>query len=697
MKNKFLLFLNRTTVVLLLVCSLSLTAQVNRSKMPEPGPAPEIQLGEFESFELDNGLKVFVVQNDKLPVVSYSLVLDRDPIIESENAGYVSIAGQLLRTGTTTKTKAEIDEAVDFIGASLSTSSTNIYGSSLKKHTDTLLAIMSDIVLNAEFRQEELDKIKKQTISALQAEKDDPESIAANVRNALVYGKNHPYGEQVTEETVNNITLEMCRNYYEQYFSPSIAYLAVVGDITVAEAEELIKKYFGTWESKTVPSADYPEPKKPLVNKVALVDRPQSVQSVVQIAYPVNLKIGAEDAIKTSVANMILGGYFSSKLNQNLREDKAYTYGAGSSISSDPIIGRFNASAQVRNEVTDSTITEILNEMKKMRNGDFTDDELQMAKTYITGSFARSLEDPKTIARFALNIEQYDLPEDYYQNYLKNVNEVTNEDVIEVSKKYINPDNAYIIVVGKAEEVADALTKFSLSGKINYYDIYGNEYDPSAKEIPEGVTVKTVLEKYTEAMGGEDALRSIEDIEMILKGKIQGMDVTLTISRKAPDKLYQMLDAGVFKQTIVFDGEKGKQVANAQETVIEGDQLENLKMQSTMNLFLNYEQYGIEAKLKGIKDVNGTDAYEVELVLPSGKKWYHYYDPETGFRVREVSTIETPQGSFNQTIDMADYREVENRMFPFKLVQQLGPQNIEMEVSSIKINQGLSESMFEVE
>lgn len=685
---------NKILIIIIFLFTLSLYAQVDRSNMPEPGPAPEIQIGDSESFTLDNGLKVFVVKNDKLPVVSFSLVIDRDPIFEGEKAGYVSIAGQLLRTGTKTRSKADIDEAVDFIGARLNTSATGIFASSLTRHTESLLELMSDIVLNAEFKQEELDKIIKQTLSGLKAQKDDPNAIAANVRNALVFGLDHPYGEQVTEETVNNITLEVCLNYYTEYFTPSISYLAIVGDIEKDDAEKLIKKYFDGWKAKDVSKVSYKKPQAPLVNKVSLVDRPQSVQSVVNVSYPIDLKIGSEDVIKTSVANMILGGYFSSKLNSNLREDKGYTYGARSSIDSDELIGSFSASTQVRNSVTDSTITEILSEMKKMRIGDITDEELELAKNFLNGSFSRSLESPQTIARFALNIERYNLPKDYYKNYLKNLDAVTKEDVIAVSKKYIKPDEAHILVVGKSDEVANNLKKFSLSGKINYYDIYGNEYDPSVKKVDPGITVDSIIDRWIDVQGGREKLESIKDVQTTLKGQVQGFEVTLTLSRKIPNLLHQELDAVVVKQTTSFNGEVGKQITNGQESLIEGKQLDELKLQATMNLFLHYDELGITPSLKGIKTINGKDAYEIELLLPSGKKWFNYYDVESGYKIREITTVESPQGSFDQTIDMSDYREVGGVLFPHKLSQQLGPQSIELEVAEIKVNQDLSDGFF---
>jgi len=293
---------NLFTLIYLLL-SLTIIAQVDRSVMPEPGPAPEIQIGEYESFTLENGLKVFVVENHKLPRVAFSLSLDYDPFLQGEDAGFVQTAGDLLGTATTTKNKDEIDEAIDFIGASFSTSSNGIYAASLKKHTEKLLEIMSDVLLNPVFKQEELDKIKKQAISGLQAQKDNPTSIASNVRQVLNFSKNHPYGEVVTEETVENITLDKCENFYKTYFRPNIAYLVVVGDIDKGEAEDLVREYFSKWEKAEVPSAEHKNPKAPLVRKVALVDRPASVQSVINVTYPIDLKIGSDDAIKVEILN----------------------------------------------------------------------------------------------------------------------------------------------------------------------------------------------------------------------------------------------------------------------------------------------------------------------------------------------------------------------------------------------------------
>ncbi|PJB14308.1 MAG: peptidase M16, partial [Flavobacteriales bacterium CG_4_9_14_3_um_filter_32_8] len=216
-------------LLVIVVVSGAFAQKLDRSKIPAAAIAPEIKLGKIEQFTLANGLQVFVVENHKLPKVAYSLSIDIDPVAEGDMAGYVEAAGQLMERGTKNRTKEQFDEQIDFIGATISTSSTGIYAASLKKHQEKLLDMMSDVLMNADFKQEELDKIKKQTISGITSSKDDPDAIARNARAVLLYGKDHPYGEIATESTVENITLDKCKTYYTTYFKPNVAYLAVVG------------------------------------------------------------------------------------------------------------------------------------------------------------------------------------------------------------------------------------------------------------------------------------------------------------------------------------------------------------------------------------------------------------------------------------------------------------------------------------
>lgn len=669
-------------------------AQLDRSQKPKPGPAPEVKIGDAETFVLANGLKVFVVENHKLPQVTFSLMLDRDAIYEGKNAGYVSAAGELLRTGTKKRSKDKLDEEVDFLGANLSTSSTSVFASGLSKYTEKLMDLMADVVLNPDFKQEELDKITKQTISGLAYSKDDPDAIANRVQGVMVYGKEHPYGEFETEESVKSITLDICKKYHETYFRPNIAYLAIVGDINAAKAKSLVEKYFGKWEKKDVPKNSFTNPKAPVVNKVSLVDKAGAVQSVLNVCYPVDLPVGSDDAMKVKVANMILGGSATGRLFMNLREAKAYTYGAYSSINPDKLVGSFGASTKVRTSVTDSAITEILNEMKKIRNEKVSDKELEAAKALIAGDFIRSLERPATVANFAINTAIYNLPKDHYKNYLKKLSEITVDDIQSIAKKYIKPNNTNIVVVGSADDVAKNLTKFSVSGKVDYLDIYGEKYDPNVKKAPAGLTAEQVVAKYVDAVGGKANLEKIADETLKMSGSMQGMNISITLTRKAPNKLYQYLDFGVGQQKQVFDGEKGKMSMMGQEQELTGAQLEAMKVEATLNSYLYYDKLGVKLELGGMESLNGKDAYKVNLVYPSGKKSVQYYDVESGLLVKTSSTVDSPQGSMNIATEYADYKEVKGIKVAHKIIQGTPMGSIELTVTSVEYNTNPSDDLF---
>jgi predicted Zn-dependent peptidase len=562
-------YLTNTIFVFLLLPS-TLLSQIDRTRAPKPGPAPEIRISDYKTFELKNGLKVFLVENHKIPRISYSLLLDIKPFAEGDSLGYTDIAGQLLGTATTTRSKDQIDEEIDFIGANLNTSSGSLSASALKKHNDKLLEIMSDILLNPVFNQDELDKVKKQTISTLAFNKNDPAAISGVVSDALFYGKGHPYGEVTTEATVSSVTVKMCEDYYGTYFKPNIAYLAIVGDMKLKEAKKLAKKYFGDWEPGEVPSKQFPTPEAPSALQVSIVDRPVAVQSVIVVGYPVEYTLGTNDYIKARVMNVLLGGS-DNRLFQNLREDHGYTYGAYSSLSQDKYIGSFNAGADVRNEVTDSAITQIIYEMERIRTEPVPAEELEKVKNYLTGTFSLALEQPATVARFALNIARYGLPADYYANYLKTLAAVTPDDITEMARKYIKPENCHVFVVGKADDVAENLATLSPDQTINYYDVEGNYIDPASlkKALPAGLTAETVIENYLIAIGGREKLEALKDVEINMKMSMQGMTIDAKMYQKAPDKYKMTVSMGgsVLSDTR-FDGKVGRMSGMQGEQVL---------------------------------------------------------------------------------------------------------------------------------
>lgn len=692
MKNLFI-------AIFAVVFTTGLTAQIDRSKAPAAGPAQKIQLGDYESFTLENGLQVFLVENHKMPKVSWQLFVNRDEVSNPENAGMQSLMGQMLMTGTTSKSKAQIDESIDFIGASLSTSSSGAFASSLTKHSETVLALMSDVIMNPTFPEEELDKLKKQTLSGLMANASDPSAISSNVSSVLKYGKDHPYGQIETTETVETVTAEMCKTFYNTYFKPNISYLIVVGDIDKKTAETMINKNFGGWAKGDVPSHTYDMPVAPAATQVAFVDKPGAVQSTININYPVNLKPGADDLMAARVMNAVLGSSgFMARLIQNIREDKAYTYGAYSSLRSDELVGSFYAGAEVRNEVTDSAIVEFLAEMNRLTTEKVTEEELQNTKNYLNGQFARSLERPSTVARFALNTARYNLPADYYATYLERLQAVTADDVMAAAKKYLTTGNAYILVVGNKSEVANKLKPFAASGKVDYYDAYGNPV-ADAEAIPEGVTVSTVLDAFYKASGGKEALAAVTSQQAVMSSSMQGMPITFNVAISGSDKYSMVVKANtpngeMVVNQITINGDKGKMSGMMGAKDLTAEEVAEYAGETVIfeELNINVEA----AKLIHIEEFNGEKAYKMEITDENGKSHINYYSVASGLKIGSIVTEDTPQGPMTSTTMYGDYQAINNIQTPHTIKSDNAGQAMEMKLESMTYNGNIDAAVFKL-
>ncbi|MEO9872558.1 M16 family metallopeptidase [Ekhidna sp.] len=687
--------LRNILTLILTIGMIGAFAQVDRSKLPEPSTPRPISIGDYESFELKNGLKVFIIENHKLPRVSYNLILDREPIMEGDKVGYLSMVGQMMRRGTETRTKEQIDEEIDFIGASLGAGSTSVFASGLSKYNEKILELMTDVAFNPTFPEEELEKIRKQTISNLASNKEDPGAIAANLNSVLLYGKDHPYGEIQTEETTNNISIDDLKAYHQKYFRPNIAYLAIVGDVNPKAIKKLVKTYFGSWEKGDVDMPKYDMPKAPEKNMVGIVNRSNAVQSNINVTYPVALGIGSEDQIKARVMNQILGGSGSAKLFMNLREDKGYTYGSYSSLSADELVGRFNASAEVRNEVTDSSVVQIFYEMDQVKNGSITEEEMNLAKNSISGRFSRSLEQPQTVANFALNTARYNLPEDYYATYLQKVQAVSKDDIQAMANKYLKTGSAYINVVGKAGEVAESLKQF---GEVTYYDTYGNEVDPSLAKLPAGLTAKKVIDNYIEAIGGKEKLSQVKNVKMAMEGSVMGQSMNMSISKMSPNMSYTEVSmGGNVMQKVVFDGEKGKSSGMQGNQEMTGDVALDMAISNAIVPELLMIEKEIKMELSSVEQINGKDAYGVEITMPSGKKAVRYYDAESGLFLKESNTIETPQGAMTLSTDVTEYGEFGGIKFPTAIKQPINAQiKMDVKVKDVIVNGEMDQAVFKI-
>ena len=685
MKKQLYLFL-------FLVPLVTMAQNIDRSKAPLPGKAPIIQVGDPVKFTLSNGLQVFVVKNTKLPQVSATLALDYDGFTEGDKAGVAQMAGQLLKRGTTTKSKAQLDEAIEFLGGSMFTSSQSASVSSLKGNFPNLLGLLSEVVLQPALSTEELEKIRKQTLSGIESNKDDPDAISGNVVKKLVYGASHPYGEMMTTKTVNQVSIADVKSFLRTYWVPNVAYLIFVGDIEPATAKALAEKNFGTWKKGTATKQNFAKPIKPSQTYVAIVDRPASVQSVVAIASTVDLYPGSSNDIAGSVMNNILGGGFSGRLFANLREKYAFTYGAYSSLSPSRQIGIFQAEASVRNEKTDSSVQELLREINIIRNEQVGETELSRMKNYLSGGFARSLENPATIANFALNIARNNLPADYYQKYLTNLAAVDAAKVQNAAKLFLNTNQMHIVIVGNAKQIAKGLEKY---GPIKYFDIEGNEVAaPTEVKADASLTPAALMEKAIAAIGSKEALNNVKDVQLKGTANLMGQSLQMQQTIVMPGNAVTTMSMGgmaIMKQAVV-DG-KYSVAQQGQEAPITDDLKEGLDESATLvpeQLFLT-KGYGL--KIVGAEKVDGKDAIDVEVTTPSKKVSHRFYDATTFLLVKTSKSEEVPgRGTATQQQYFTGYKTVNGVQISTEQLMDLGQMKINIKYTDIKMNQGLKSS-----
>ena len=464
--------------ILLFILLLTGIMQAQDRPQPKPGKAPVVNIKKPQTFVMANGLKVMIVEDHRLPRITYNLTLDNAPFPEGKIKGVDEMGSSLMGNGSKNITKDLFNEEVDFFGANVNFSSSGAYANSLSKYAHRILELMADGALNPNFTQAEFDKEKAKMLESLKAEEKSVPAISNRVVNALTFGKTHPSGEFVTEETLNNVTLADVQANYQNYFVPENAYLIIIGDIKYKKIKPVIEKLFGKWEKRSTPKLTYDSPENVAFTQINFVDMPNAVQSEIALVHTINLKMNDPDFFPAAMATYILGGDYNSYLNMNLREEHGWTYGANAIIGSGKYVSKLISASAVRSVVTDSAVVEFIKEIKKIRTEKVSDELLNNIKAGYIGRFVMQVEKPQAVARYALRIETEDLPEDFYENYIRNINAVTPEQVQLAANKYFLIDNTRIVITGKGADVIPGLEKLKIP--IFYFDKYGN---PTEKPV----------------------------------------------------------------------------------------------------------------------------------------------------------------------------------------------------------------------
>lgn len=664
--------------------------QAQDRPQPKPGNAPVVNIKKPQTFVLANGMKVLVVENHKLPRVSYTLTLDNAPFTEGNKKGVDELTSSLIGNGTKKTTKEAFNEEIDFYGANINFTSQGAYANTLSKYSGRVLELLAEGALQPNFTQTEFDKEKAKLLEGLKADEKSVPAISNRVVDVLAFGKNHPAGEYLSEETVKNVTLADVQNNYNTYFVPENAYLVVIGDVKFKEVKTAVEKLFSGWKKQAAPKNTYPNPTNVSNLQIDFVDVPNAVQSEISLVNTINLRMSDPDFFPAVIANQILGGDFNSYLNMNLREQHAWTYGANSSIGSGKYVTKFKASSAVRNTVTDSAVVQFVKEIKRIRTERVDPEVLRNVKAGYIGRFVMQVEKPQAVARYALNIETEKLPADFYEKYIQTINNVTADDIYRVANKYFLLDNMRIVIVGKGSDVIPGLEKLHIP--ISYFDKYGNpvEKPSTKKEAPKDISAKTVFENYINAIGGEKAVTAVKTLYMNGSTTIPQAPTPLTFTSKLDSKGKMMVSLSMGTMNLMKQvvNEKGAYVEQqGQRKNLEGEDLAEMKANAAP-----FEELQLvkrtDLKVEGIEPINGSDAY----VIKDGKTKY-YYDVKSGLKTAESKVREQGGKSVEQITNFNDYKEVKGVKVPFNLVQNVGFE-LDIKMSDIKINEGVSEKDF---
>ncbi|WP_312323351.1 pitrilysin family protein [Soonwooa sp.] len=659
-----------------LISGMTMAQKIDINAMPKAGPTPSINIATPQTFKLSNGLTVMVVENHKLPRVNVTLSMDRPPVYEGKIVGVNSIMADQLGNGTTTMSKDDFNKRVDFLGSTINFSSNGAFANTLSKYFPEILGLMADAAINPKFSANEIQKSKERSIEALKLDEKSAQSIASKVSNAVIYGKNTARGEFETEASINAIQLNDVQDVYSKYFAPNNAYLVVVGDVKFKDVKKLVESKFNAWKksSTTIPAV---EPAKNVAKtEIEMIDVPSAVQSVISVGNITTLQMKDPQFFAATIANYILGGGGEARLFMNLREKNAFTYGAYSSLSTSKYSPGFSAESSVRNEVTDKAVTEFLNELKGIAT--IKPEELANAKAKLKGDFIRSMEKPETMAKFAVNSEIYNLPKDFYANYLKAIDNVTVEDVQNAAKANILPNQSRIFVAGKSSEVSDGLEKLGFT--VNYYDKDANKISkPIVQKID--VTAAQVADKYITAIGGKAALDKVTSIATTAAASVQGMNLDMTmVKAKGGKMLMDMKVMGNSMQKVVFDGVNGKMTAQGQTMDLPAEMKAEFANDKELFPEVAFAKKA-DLKVSGIEKINGEDSYAIK----DGSTVY-YYSVASGLKTGETKTQKINGQEVTIPTTYGDYKAVDGVKFPYKISQSMMGQNLDFVVSKYELN-----------
>jgi zinc protease len=439
----------------------------DRSAPPQLGPPPSFRHTPVQHFALSNGVPVMLFEKHEVPVVQIHLLIKSG--IASDPAGKGGLANfvaSMLTEGAGARDALQLADAIDYLGADLHASagfhSTTVALSTTLSRLDSGLALLADVTLRPTFPQAELDRQKKERLTTMLQWRDEPRALASVSFNRALYGTDHPYGiPSIGEEkSLRSTSVDDLKSFHGQHYCANNAVIIVVGDVDAAAMKTKLESAFGAWKRGTVPVRHLPELRQVSKRSVVIVDKPGAAQTEIRIGR-IGVPRSTPDYFALEVMNTLLGGSFSSRLNQNLREQHGYTYGAGSGFSYRALAGPFLVSTAVQTSVTDKAVAECMKELRNILDP-IPEEELARGRNYQALGFPEQFQTVGQIARMLEDLAQYGLPDEYYNKYVDQILGVKGEDLRRAARTTLDPERMLIVLVGDRKVIEPGVKALNL-------------------------------------------------------------------------------------------------------------------------------------------------------------------------------------------------------------------------------------------
>jgi len=735
------------SLVCMLVSASAANAQLSEwpsERPPRSLPAREIKFPPYEIQTLPNGLQVVAVLHHEQPAVSMRLLVGTGSASDpKEKLGLTNLLTSLLDQGTTTMTARQMNDAIDSIGGAMGGGAASdlsyVNMVVMKDSFESGLRMLADMVKHPSFAPEEIDRQRQQSLSYLRVSLDDPEYLANVVFDRLVYGFNG-YGmpDSGTPATMAGITRNDLLSFHEKYFAPNNAILAIVGDVTAAEAFDTVRKVFGDWKPREVPRERFVEPPNS-ARRVIVIDKPDAVQTEIRVGN-IGIPRNHPDYMALNLAVRILGGEGSNRLHQVLRTERGLTYGAQASLNTRKESGDITAETNTRSDATGEVVRLIVDEMWRLQHERVSEGELAAAKAYLTGSFPLTIETPDSIALQVLNVVFYGLPLEQLQTFRERANRVTVDDIERVARFYLKPDAVSVVLVGNASvftpqlrgvgfgryetipiENLDLLTPdFKKAGGAGgagaspalVFARYQQTDRPGAPVVAdEGAKAKALLDQVIAAKGGLATLRGIRNIKAVTAATMSSpegaggpgdsvgtIEAETTTYLQYPDHVRVETKAPQGVQIQVYDGERGwvRDPGGVHDVPDEAlqDMAASLK-RDTVAALLAAERGELRARLlPDVKDADGAIRHALELSSPSLEPLVLYVDPRTSLISKQAYVVRAPGQPLIEEM-FSDYRPVDGVTVAFTAeVRAAGHPIVKRRLNAITFNAALDPGLF---